>query len=146
MSQNNQYNTIEEALRDLREGKVILVTDDPDRENEGDLVCAAEFATQENINFMATYAKGLICTPMSAEIAARLNFPPMVAENTDNHSTAFTVAVDHVDTTTGISAAERSYTIMRCEAGRFQKTGTCISTHCQKRRSPGAERTHRGND
>ena len=86
MSQNNQYNTIEEALRDLREGKVILVTDDPDRENEGDLVCAAEFATQENINFMATYAKGLICTPMSAEIAARLNFPPMVAENTDNHS------------------------------------------------------------
>ena len=132
MSQNNQYNTIEEALRDLREGKVILVTDDPDRENEGDLVCAAEFATQENINFMVTYAKGLICTPMSAEIAARLNFPPMVAENTDNHSTAFTVAVDHVDT--------------RCEAGRFQKTGTCISTHCQKRRSPGAERTHRGND
>ena len=114
MSQNNQYNTIEEALRDLREGKVILVTDDPDRENEGDLVCAAEFATQENINFMATYAKGLICTPMSAEVAARLNFPPMVAENTDNHSTAFTVAVDHVDTTTGISAAERSYTIMKC--------------------------------
>lgn len=114
MSQNNQYNTIEEALRDLREGKIILVTDDPDRENEGDLVCAAEFATQENINFMATYAKGLICTPMSAEVAARLNFPPMVAENTDNHSTAFTVAVDHVDTTTGISAAERSYTIMKC--------------------------------
>ena len=114
MSQNNQYNTIEEALRDLREGKVILVTDDPDRENEGDLVCAAEFATQENINFMATYAKGLICTPMSAEIAVRLNFPPMVAENTDNHSTAFTVAVDHADTTTGISAEERSYTIMKC--------------------------------
>ena len=114
MSQNNQYNTIEEALRDLREGKVILVTDDPDRENEGDLICAAEFATQENINFMATYAKGLICTPMSAEIAAKLNFPPMVAENTDNHGTAFTVAVDHADTTTGISAAERSYTIRKC--------------------------------
>ena len=114
MSQNYQYNTIEEALRDLKEGKIILVTDDPDRENEGDLICAAEFATRENINFMATYAKGLICTPMSAEIAARLNFPPMVAENTDNHSTAFTVAVDHADTTTGISAAERSYTIMKC--------------------------------
>ena len=114
MSQNYQYNTIEEALRDLKEGKIVLVTDDPDRENEGDLICAAEFATRENINFMATYAKGLICTPMSAEIAARLNFPPMVAENTDNHSTAFTVAVDHVDTTTGISAAERSYTIMKC--------------------------------
>ena len=91
MSQNYQYNTIEEALRDLKKGKIVLVTDDPDRENEGDLICAAEFATRENINFMATYAKGLICTPMSAEIAARLNFPPMVAENTDNHSTAFTV-------------------------------------------------------
>lgn len=114
MSQNYQYNTIEEALRDLKEGKIVLVTDDPDRENEGDLICAAEFATRENINFMATYAKGLICTPMSAEIAVRLNFPPMVAENTDNHSTAFTVAVDHADTTTGISAEERSYTIMKC--------------------------------
>ena len=114
MSQNYQYNTIEEALRDLKEGKIVLVTDDPDRENEGDLICAAEFATRENINFMATYAKGLICTPMIAEIAARLNFPPMVAENTDNHSTAFTVSVDHADTTTGISAEERSYTIMKC--------------------------------
>ena len=148
MSQNNQYNTIEEALRDLREGKVILVTDDPDRENEGDLICAAEFATQENINFMATYAKGLICTPMSAEIAAKLNFPPMVAENTDNHGTAFTVAVDHADTTTGISAAERSYTIRKCvdEEARFQKTGTCISSYCQKRRCSGKKRSHRGND
>jgi 3,4-dihydroxy 2-butanone 4-phosphate synthase/GTP cyclohydrolase II len=90
------------------------VTDDPDRENEGDMICAAEFATQENINFMATHAKGLICTPMSAEIAARLGLPPMVAENTDNHHTAFTVSIDHVDTTTGISAAERSYTMMKC--------------------------------
>ena len=87
----NGFDSVEEALEELRNGKIILVTDDPDRENEGDLVCAAEFATQENINFMATYAKGLICTPMSAEIAARLNFPPMVAENTDNHSTARTV-------------------------------------------------------
>ena len=111
MSQNYQYNTIEEALRDLKEGKIVLVTDDPDRENEGDLICAAEFATRENINFMATYAKGLICTPMSAEIAVRLNFPPMVAENTDNHSTAFTVAVDHADTTTGISKVSGSGTL-----------------------------------
>ena len=110
----NQYNTIEEALEDLRAGKIILVTDDEDRENEGDMVCAAEFATQENINFMASYAKGLICTPMSAEIAARLGLPPMVAENTDNHQTAFTVSIDHVDTTTGISAAERSYTMIKC--------------------------------
>lgn len=108
------FNKIEEALEDLKAGKVILVTDDPDRENEGDFICAGEFATRENINMMATYAKGLICTPMSADLAIRLGFPPMVLENTDNHGTAFTVAVDHVDTTTGISAAERAYTIQKC--------------------------------
>lgn len=111
---NEQYNTIEEALRALRAGEIILVTDDPDRENEGDMICAAEFATQENINFMACYAKGLICTPMSAEIAGKLGFMPMVAENTDNHQTAFTVSVDYKDTTTGISAAERSLTMRKC--------------------------------
>ena len=112
--QEYKYNSIEEALAALKEGKIILVTDDPDRENEGDMICAAEFATQANINFMATYAKGLICTPMSAAVAARLGLPPMVSENTDNHQTAFTVSVDHIDTTTGISAAERSYTMMKC--------------------------------
>ena len=109
-----QFNTVEEALEELRAGHLILTIDDPDRENEGDLICAAQFATTENVNFMATHAKGLICTPMSASIAEKLNFPPMVAENTDNHNTAFTVSVDHVDTTTGISAAERAYTIMKC--------------------------------
>ncbi|MBO7335332.1 MAG: 3,4-dihydroxy-2-butanone-4-phosphate synthase, partial [Lachnospiraceae bacterium] len=109
-----QYDSIEDAIAALKAGQVIMVTDDPDRENEGDFICAGEFATQENINLMASQAKGLICTPMSAELAAKLGFPPMVAENTDNHSTAFTVAVDHMDTTTGISAAERSYTIMKC--------------------------------
>ncbi len=114
MEEKRQYNTIEEALDALRAGKIILVTDDPDRENEGDMICAAEFATRENINFMAVHAKGLICTPMSAAVAARLGLPPMVAENTDNHQTAFTVSVDHVDTTTGISAEERSYTMMKC--------------------------------
>lgn len=108
------YNTVEEALEDIKAGKIILVTDDSDRENEGDMICAGEYATQENINFMATYAKGLICTPMSAKIAAKLDFPPMVAENTDNHSTSFTVAIDHVETTTGISAAERAFTIQKC--------------------------------
>ena len=102
---NEQYNTIEEAIEDLRAGKIILVTDDPDRENEGDMICAAEFATQANINFMASHAKGLICTPMSAAVAERLGLPQMVSENTDNHCTAFTVSIDHVDTTTGISAA-----------------------------------------
>lgn len=114
MDNDFKYNTIEEALSDLRAGKIILVTDDPCRENEGDLICAGEFATQQNINFIASYAKGLICTPMSAALASKLGLPPMVAENTDNHSTAFTVAIDHIDTTTGISAAERAYTIMKC--------------------------------
>jgi len=94
--------------------RIILVTDDPDRENEGDMICAAQFATQENMNFMACHAKGLICTPMSAALAASLGLPPMVAENTDNHQTAFTVSIDHVETTTGISAAERSFTVMKC--------------------------------
>lgn len=106
-----KYNTIAEALEDLRNGKIILCTDDPDRENEGDMICAARYATQENINIMASYAKGLICTPMSYEIAHKLNLPQMVEENTDNHSTAFTVSIDHVNTTTGISAAERGYTM-----------------------------------
>ena len=109
-----QFHTIEEALEDLRAGKIILVTDDANRENEGDMICAAEFATQENINFMACHAKGLICTPMSSKIAAKLGLPQMVSENTDNHCTAFTVSIDHADTTTGISAAERSYTMMKC--------------------------------
>ena len=111
---NYEYHTVEEALEELRAGKIILVTDDPERENEGDMICAGEFATQDNINFMATHAKGLICTPMSADLAAKLGFPQMVSENTDNHCTAFTVSIDHVDTTTGISAAERSYTMMKC--------------------------------
>lgn len=109
-----QYNTIEEALEDLRQGKMILCTDDPDRENEGDLICAAEFATTENVNFMATHAKGLICMPMSAAYIQKLQFPQMVSHNTDNHETAFTVSIDHVSTTTGISAAERSVTALKC--------------------------------
>ena len=111
MEKQYQYNSVEEALEELRQGRIVLVTDDPDRENEGDMICAAEFATQENINFMACHAKGLICTPMSAALAGRLGLSQMVSENTDNHSTAFTVSVDHVDTTTGISAAERGYTM-----------------------------------
>ncbi len=106
--------TIEEALEDIRNGKVILVIDDPDRENEGDLICAAEFATTENVNMMATHAKGLICMPMSRELTKRLGLDQMVAVNTDNHATAFTVSIDHVDTTTGISAVERSLTAMKC--------------------------------
>ncbi len=105
-----EYNTVDEALTALRNGEIILVTDDENRENEGDMICAAEFATTENVNFMATNAKGLICMPMSEEICRALGLPQMVENNTDNHCTAFTVSIDHVDTTTGISAAERGFT------------------------------------
>ncbi len=109
-----KFNTIEEAAEALRRGENIVVIDDPDRENEGDLVCAAEFATTENVNFMACQAKGLICMPMSRELCEKLDLKQMVTENTDNHSTAFTVSIDHVSTTTGISAVERSITAMKC--------------------------------
>ena len=111
-----EFNTVEEALEDLRRGRIILVTDDPDRENEGDFICAAEFATTENINFMASQGKGLICMPMSEEYVKRLRFPQMVENNTDNHETAFTVSIDHRSTTTGISAEERSVTARACVA------------------------------
>lgn len=107
---SNGFSTLSQALDDLRAGKMIIVTDDPNRENEGDLICAAEFATTGNVNFMATYGKGLICMPMSKEIANKLALPQMVSENTDNHCTAFTVSIDHIDTTTGISAVERGIT------------------------------------
>lgn len=109
-----QFSTVDEALEDLKNGKIILVADDEDRENEGDMICAAEFATTENVNFMATHAKGLICMPMSEEICRRLQFPQMVTDNTDNHETAFTVSVDYVETTTGISAKERGLTARKC--------------------------------
>ena len=108
------YRKIENALKALKEGKIILVTDDEDRENEGDLICSAEAATTENVNFMATYAKGLICMPMSQAIADRLMLSPMVEHNTDNHETAFTVSIDYKDTTTGISAKERGMTARMC--------------------------------
>lgn len=105
-------NKIEEALADLKAGKMIMVTDAEDRENEGDLICAAEFATPEILNFMASKAKGLICMPMSRQIAKNLGFGQMVADNTDNHETAFTVSIDHIKTSTGISAFDRSVTAM----------------------------------
>lgn len=109
-----KFNTIEEALEDLWQGNIILVTDDPDRENEGDFICAAEFASAQNINFMATYGKGLICMPMAEHYIKKLQIPQMVQHNTDNHETAFTVSIDHTSTSTGISAAERSVTALAC--------------------------------
>ena len=124
----NEFQAIEQALQDLRDGKIILVVDDPDRENEGDFICAAEFATTENINFMATHGKGLICMPMAEEFVRRLQIPQMVRTNTDNHETAFTISIDHASTSTGISAKERSVTAMACvqddaQPGDFRRPG-----------------------
>lgn len=109
-----KFDTVEQALEELKRGKIILVIDDEDRENEGDFICAAEFATTENLNFMATHGKGLICMPMSKEICEKLRLPQMVADNTDNHETAFTVSIDYAGTTTGISAEERGMTARHC--------------------------------
>ena len=109
-----KFDTVEQALEELKKGKIILVTDDENRENEGDFICAAEFATTENLNFMATYGKGLICMPMSKEICEKLKLPQMVTDNTDNHETAFTVSIDYAGTTTGISAEERGMTARHC--------------------------------
>ena len=111
-----KFSEIKDALEDLKAGKVIIVMDNEDRENEGDLICAAEFATPENVNFMASKAKGLICMPMHMDYVKKLDLDMMCQENTDNHGTAFTVSIDHIDTTTGISAFERSDTALRAVA------------------------------
>ena len=105
-----EFSTIPEVLEELKKGKLVLVTDDKDRENEGDFICAAQFASTENVNFMAVHGRGLICMPMSEKFCERLRLPQMVNSNTDNHETAFTVSIDHISTTTGISAAERGIT------------------------------------
>ena len=107
----NEFATVEQAIEDIKNGKMIVVVDDEDRENEGDLICAAETVTPEIINFMATYAKGLICTPIDGKRLDELQITQMVMNNTDNHETAFTVSIDAYDTETGISAYERCRTI-----------------------------------
>jgi 3,4-dihydroxy 2-butanone 4-phosphate synthase/GTP cyclohydrolase II len=122
------FDRVEDCLEALRRGEIVLVTDDADRENEGDCICAAEFATCENVNFMATHARGLICMPMSREWCRKLDLPQMVADNTDNHQTAFTVSIDARETTTGISAEERSRTALACvsdsvKPGDFRRPG-----------------------
>ena len=123
-----ELNSIEEVLVDLAAGKVVVMLDNEDRENEGDVICASEFATTENVNFMAKYARGLICMPMDDSYVEKLNLPQMCITNTDNHCTAFTVSVDHVSTTTGISAYERGITARKFveEAAKpedFRRTG-----------------------
>ncbi|MBR4515161.1 MAG: bifunctional 3,4-dihydroxy-2-butanone-4-phosphate synthase/GTP cyclohydrolase II [Lachnospiraceae bacterium] len=105
-----ELNTIEEIVADLKLGRPVVIMDDENRENEGDVICAAEFATTENVNFMASYAKGLICMPMDPSYTDKLHLPQMCITNTDNHCTAFSVSVDHISTTTGISAVERGIT------------------------------------
>ncbi|MCM3566937.1 bifunctional 3,4-dihydroxy-2-butanone-4-phosphate synthase/GTP cyclohydrolase II [Neobacillus mesonae] len=106
------FDTIEEAIADLKEGKVIIVCDDEDRENEGDFLALAEKATPDVINLMATHGRGLICVPIAEELAHKLDLMPMVSVNTDSHETAFTVSIDHKFSTTGISAFERSATVL----------------------------------
>ena len=143
-----EFNTVPEALEALKSGKVILVTDDEDRENEGDFICAAQFATTENVNFMAAHGKGLICMPMSGELCKKLQLPQMVQDNTDNHETAFTVSVDHKDTTTGISAEERGLTARKIVAEDakpedFRRPGH-VSAARKEKRCAGTQRTHGG--
>lgn len=123
-----EFNTIEEAIGDIREGKMIIVVDDPDRENEGDLLIAAEKVTPQAINFMTKYGRGLICMPLKEETLTKLSLEQMVQNNTDNHETAFTVSIDYIDTTTGISAHERSLTIQKAlsddaKPGHFRRPG-----------------------
>ncbi|PJM73764.1 bifunctional 3,4-dihydroxy-2-butanone-4-phosphate synthase/GTP cyclohydrolase II [Bifidobacterium primatium] len=113
-TESTALDPVAQAVRDIAAGRIVVVADDEGRENEGDLICAARFATPKNIAFMATHGRGLICTPMTAELARRLDLPPMCADNTDNHHTAFTVSIDHVTTSTGISARDRSVTAMAC--------------------------------
>ena len=132
-----QFNTIDEILEDLRDGKIVVMIDDEDRENEGDVICAAEHATLENVNFMASYAKGLICMPMDESYTKKLGLRQMGEVNTDNHCTAFTVSIDHKDTTTGISAYERSITAMKtvdpdAKPGDFRMPGHMFPLQAKK--------------
>ena len=132
-----QFNTIDEILEDLRDAKIVVMIDDEDRENEGDVICAAEHATLENVNFMASYAKGLICMPMDESYTKKLGLRQMCEVNTDNHCTAFTVSIDHKDTTTGISAYERSITAMKtvdpdAKPGDFRMPGHMFPLQAKK--------------
>ncbi len=134
-----QFHSIEEAIYDLMLGKVIIAVDDEDRENEGDFIALAEKATPEIINFMIKEGRGLVCVPITEERAQELDLPPMVVRNTDYHGTAFTVSVDHAETTTGISASERSRTVQalidpKTRAHHFRRPGHIFPLIAKKRR------------
>ena len=133
----SKFNTIEEAIEDMKQGKIIVVVDDEDRENEGDLLMAAEKVTPEAINFMAKYGRGLICMPILGSRLNDLCIPQMVQHNTDNHQTAFTVSIDAIETTTGISAQERALTIQKVldpdtKASDFRKPGHIFPLEARK--------------
>ena len=122
------FDRIEDAIKDLKNGHVVIVCDDEDRENEGDFLGLAEYITPQTINFMAKEGRGLICAPITDDLAVKLNLNPMVTNNTENHGTAFTVSIDHIETTTGISASERALTIQKmCDdqstPGNFRRPG-----------------------
>ncbi len=132
-----KFNSVEEALAAIKAGKMVLVTDDEDRENEGDLIMAAQFCTPESVNFMAKEARGLICMPADPEIMDKLHLGAMVAHNTESHETAFSVSIDHMDTTTGISAYERAYTMKKCadpsaQPDDFRRPGHCFPLRSRK--------------
>ena len=143
-----QFDTVEKALDELKQGHLILVTDDEDRENEGDLICAASFATTENVNFMATHAKGLICMPMSAEICRKLQFPQMVMDNTDNHETAFTVSIDHKRRPPVFlprsAVLRRARAWIRTQSRRISAVRDICFRDGEEKRHSGAQRSHRG--
>ena len=124
----NKFDSIADAINDLKQGKVVIVCDDENRENEGDFVALAEFATPEVVNFMITHGRGLVCMPISSDYAEKLNLNPMVNKNTDNLNTAFTVSVDHITNSTGISAFDRATTIAKIidsnsKASDFRRPG-----------------------
>ena len=127
----SDFATVEQAIEDIKNGKMIVVVDDEDRENEGDLIVAAEPVTQEDINFMATYAKGLICTPIDGKRLDELNIGQMVVNNTDNHETAFTVSIDAYDT----SAATRSRSCLTRRQSRLPSAARAMSSHCAPSRA-----------
>ena len=143
-----KFSTIEEAVADLRAGKMIIAVDDPDRENEGDLICAAEHATLENVNFMASYAKGLICMPMSKALTTKLGLEQMVTHNTDNHCTAFTVSIDRYF---GVGTFHDGHEERRgrCQTVRFPASGAYVSFGGESRRGTrtyGTYRSYRRSD
>ena len=144
-----KFNTIPEAIEAIRNGEMIIVSDDPDRENEGDLIMAAEKATPETINFMAKYGRGMICLPATAERLSELNLPLMVSENTEQLRTAFTVTIDAKDVTTGISAYERAHTDSAVcpaggESGGFRPSGPYLPVAGKGGRCLTARRPYRG--